>query len=258
MTATLLPPKKRTPPWIRETVYGFDPKKLHAEKVTQHLRAELERDLMLKPLLARLSPALPDTFMGLPIADLAPSVELLHPSGTSLLQQMQDAIVRTGHERRREQRQRDDDAFARQMLDFNLGRTIQRVEPPKLGTDVGTRLRALLERTTYKPGWKFRTHPSGFFATAVQIEAQVVSVEDPSKVQPLFHTQGWDLRGDENDHELLGRLKAQIVAFETHEVDEWLKVDGLHVKEPHPEVFVRPTFGNAAPMRNLDRRAGAC
>ena len=38
-----------------------------------------------------------------------------------------------------------------------------------------------------------------------------------------------------NQKEILGFIYCMLREMELHEIDEWFKLDGYHVKDPHPE-----------------------
>jgi hypothetical protein len=91
---------------------------------------------------------------------------------------------------------------------------------------------ALVSKITYKPGCKIFAQREGD-AVRLRIEA---TLPDSSLGTPrCFEFSQWlwpDWIGSEK--EALHVVAGHVREFEMHEMDEWLKLDGARVKEPHP------------------------
>lgn len=113
-------------------------------------------------------------------------------------------------------------------------------------------LRLELQRVTYKPGWRFSIEqaPNGFDlvlrAGAFMQNADQRIGEEPSSLYVSldrhfpgdFFDQKTDPISLDLFHEFVYRL---VVELEMHEVKEFLKIDGKHFIDPHPEQRP-PTF----------------
>jgi hypothetical protein len=102
---------------------------------------------------------------------------------------------------------------------------------------------ALIQRVTYKPGWKLRTtvEPAvrgwGFPVVRVQLTYRAPA-SDGSGASVEFHGEASLSVDDRTEPDrVLAWLTAFIQRSELHEMDEWLKVDGKHVRDPHPEML---------------------
>ena len=100
---------------------------------------------------------------------------------------------------------------------------------------------AWLATVAYKPGWVFSAHLGGWqgdFSGPATVVIQAVSLdwdaENPGRKIKLirtlvWHEMEWDLEDDELRRK---RLFHWLVEMERHEVEEWLKVGGVRVREP--------------------------
>jgi len=106
------------------------------------------------------------------------------------------------------------------------------------------RLRQLLKRITYKPGWEFlvptpsddrwRDVVQFFITRSVHDLSQPDSLEMPKKLTMYFGIEVYMLLITDEKW-LLQYIFDCVTRFELHERDEWYKVDGKCFKEPHPE-----------------------
>ena len=105
----------------------------------------------------------------------------------------------------------------------------------------------LLEHLTYKPGYRFRFRarplPQGD-DVELYVEADVPDSEKPTHTVPahlrtvkLLHRHRWshhEVAMFDRD-QFLWTVRSFLVEMEVHEVDEWFRLDGAPVHEPHPE-----------------------
>jgi hypothetical protein len=91
-------------------------------------------------------------------------------------------------------------------------------------------LRNLLHNFTYRPGWKFSVE-DGF----LRIDAQVIDANKQTETCPLISVQQIppQLR---QDFDWTRWLFNVILDLERHEVQEFFRIDGRPVYEPHPEI----------------------
>lgn len=52
----------------------------------------------------------------------------------------------------------------------------------------------------------------------------------------LFHVLSKAAIAEMNQDQFLTYVRKMLIDLETHEVDEWFKIDGFYVKDPHPEL----------------------
>ncbi len=111
-------------------------------------------------------------------------------------------------------------------------------------------VKALLGRIEYKPGWKFSYNNSDytgedgrFYYSAPLLTIQVTGVANSyaESNSPRINVYGqFGLCGSESaakalesEEQFLVWLHKSIVFIETHETNEWLKVDGERPWDPH-------------------------
>jgi hypothetical protein len=106
---------------------------------------------------------------------------------------------------------------------------------------------ALLARITYRPGWQLRVfedYSSG--AMALHVIAQVEDTYHPGRVGRILHGHlipaylrlqdplDAQLSRPENlEAERIRWIREALGRVELHERDEWLKVDGVRLFDPH-------------------------
>lgn len=98
-------------------------------------------------------------------------------------------------------------------------------------------IEATLRRVSYKPGWRFtvddRMHDD---EVTIVLQHDTPDVNDPENIITVTTlTRG--LRETYSNEEILlrGVVPKLIRQMEYHEIDEWFKIDGKHVRDPHPE-----------------------
>ena len=97
-------------------------------------------------------------------------------------------------------------------------------------------VRDVVTRTTYKPGWRLRMDRAG---GVLIIRWEAVDVDDggPTLLEQRFEIPApWRSWGTVSPSEVEAWLKECVTRAEHHERDEWLRVDGRHVTDPHPEL----------------------
>lgn len=96
--------------------------------------------------------------------------------------------------------------------------------------------RELLKRVTYKPGVKLAFDPGESFGIAtLTITSMVQDVNEPSRTIPLTNRQALPPLEYMDRDEFIFRIGDALMRFERHECDEWFRVDGKPVNDPHPE-----------------------
>lgn len=98
---------------------------------------------------------------------------------------------------------------------------------------------ALLRKVTYRPGWTIESYtvPTGvvFRAGGPEPDAYYDGEGDPPLV-PIVYS--WALTADELKHmsrdDLLRWALTIIKRRVEHEVEEWVKCDGVRIVQPHP------------------------
>jgi hypothetical protein len=103
-----------------------------------------------------------------------------------------------------------------------------------------------LKRFTYKPGWGFTvcqdwSYPGGLILH-IQTESRpdANNPNDRNRWNPVQTTARMhfprDMSPKQMESAFRGQLLQAIRALELHEMDEWLRFDGEHVNDPHPEI----------------------
>lgn len=105
------------------------------------------------------------------------------------------------------------------------------------------RVRNLFALVTYKPGTRIVVEPE---RSKVCISIWIPTVDSNHQDVPyegrFFMTTEYELIAQQTDEELITWLMRNVAAFETHEVMEFFKVAGKHVRNPHP--WEDPTQGD--------------
>lgn len=113
------------------------------------------------------------------------------------------------------------------------------------------RVRSLLAKITYKPGWVITAFEHG----VMREPKNEYSFYDPTRIYiRILCLQPDTVTGRETEishHSSLSRYDvanmkdADVVGYlisnairhmELHEMDEWLRFDGVHVRDPHPKI----------------------
>jgi hypothetical protein len=105
-----------------------------------------------------------------------------------------------------------------------------------------SRVRSLLERVTYKPGWKLSVERSRYISSdslVLIVTAEFPDVDRPDRrLTPVTFRKiidGWNLE-QVNDRKILDYYISRVIReMEGHEFREWLKLDGFCLYDPHPE-----------------------
>lgn len=107
------------------------------------------------------------------------------------------------------------------------------------------RVKNILSKITYKPGWTFyvdredkNTYKYSSYLK-LHVIAQQIDISDPLKIVYIksdMMISEWDIERL-SDNQLIDYLVLQLIRkVELHEIDEWLKIDGINFREPHPEL----------------------
>lgn len=103
----------------------------------------------------------------------------------------------------------------------------------------------LCERLTYKPGYRVEIsrvlhddNHLGIQPVYVRVFAMVTDVNDHSRQSPLYNSEGhpWYWFEQATEEQVVSLIRGQCRRLELHEVDEWLRLDGVCVTEPHPDL----------------------
>jgi hypothetical protein len=111
---------------------------------------------------------------------------------------------------------------------------------------------AIVSRLTYKPGWSLQAYPEphtgGLILRFGKDEPD--SEKGGDAVRPLMYTtQIPKQRLDDFSRDLFLRtVFATVTARELHEVEEWLRLDGEPLFEPHPETGHRGVLGDGTSL----------
>jgi hypothetical protein len=107
--------------------------------------------------------------------------------------------------------------------------------------DVVALVEGILKKITYKVGWKFRAQRNHAW-DGVEVWISYLDKDATGKTPGENYL---NLRVAISMHELshmrhpekylMHRIFEGIRTAEMHEIDEWLKYDGVHVNDPHPE-----------------------
>lgn len=110
---------------------------------------------------------------------------------------------------------------------------------------------AIVARLTYKPGWKLHaqiikeTDRMVFHAGKVEPDAE--GVNSPSDVSYASVLTAEALaRMDERG--FLAWIFDVVSQRELHEVEEWLRLEGRPLREPHPERYRRGILGDGTSL----------
>lgn len=89
-----------------------------------------------------------------------------------------------------------------------------------------------LERLKYKPGWSFH----GRFEAGYLVFRIIATVpcSDTKSLTNIAHQDMIKAKFKDEGH-LTQYVKARLRIAENHELDEWFRLDGERVTEPHPE-----------------------
>lgn len=92
-------------------------------------------------------------------------------------------------------------------------------------------VRAILSRFTYRPGWQFVVE-DGY----LKVYASLVDATNPKETIPLVFGRMIPRYDFTHGFEWTRWLFEQVREIEMHEVQEFFRIDGKCVYEPHPEL----------------------
>jgi hypothetical protein len=106
------------------------------------------------------------------------------------------------------------------------------------------RLRAIVSRVTYKPRWRLGVwdqSPPYHQHAVLYVTYFAPNALCPENEVPLMLLEAFSLERLETlpDEYILREIYRLVRRAELHELDEWLKVDGKCVTDPHPEIKFR-------------------
>lgn len=98
-------------------------------------------------------------------------------------------------------------------------------------------MQAVLTRLTYRPGWRFETYEDPSGAVVLRFGCWEPNSEKPGEeievvytdTRPRAEWQHW------TERQLLTWIRDVVRTRLLHEMDEWLRLDGVPLREPHPE-----------------------
>jgi hypothetical protein len=103
--------------------------------------------------------------------------------------------------------------------------------------EAGPHLYATLAKVTYKAGWDFELISSAPTESwHLYIKAKVINVVtgDRSEIAARDIVPDLVYWSEFNEQAFLHWLRYRILQVETHEVNEWLRVDCVPLVDPHP------------------------
>ena len=101
-----------------------------------------------------------------------------------------------------------------------------------------TAARAVISRIKYKPGCEIHLfYDFGNDAGRLLIRASVIDATDPEQKRVVqVECSQYVTPPEAQQGPLVDRIRTMLQKIEMHEVDEFLKLDGRHVQDPHPEL----------------------
>lgn len=105
-----------------------------------------------------------------------------------------------------------------------------------LAHDQRERLRRIVGSVTYKPGWEFTVDSKGetIYVLASWPATDVESGEE-TKLHNSFGINAMQMEQMKDDDVVKHCITQLIRSSELHEMDEWFRYKGEHVRDPHPE-----------------------
>lgn len=88
--------------------------------------------------------------------------------------------------------------------------------------------RRLVKKISYKPEWTFEVNKNG----AIMASSFVLDVDDRTSQAETFIIVE---TSDDDAKEIISKLRSAILFIEHHEMDEWFRIDGIPVVDPHPK-----------------------
>lgn len=100
-----------------------------------------------------------------------------------------------------------------------------------------SRINDFVNRFSYKPGWQFVLQDFRWDRmdnlVRLDVSARVQDVMNPEKTILIGETVTFPMT--EQEDIISYRLLALVNSMERHEIEEWLRFDGIPVRNPHPE-----------------------
>lgn len=98
-------------------------------------------------------------------------------------------------------------------------------------SDVNTRLYGLVSRITYKPGYQFSLKPYVAYAYALTLQTDIVPMDEPAGSRRLVVTKMLprEVMDSLSDEGVVTVALGLAFWWETHELAEWLKLDGKRI-----------------------------
>ncbi len=94
---------------------------------------------------------------------------------------------------------------------------------------------AFLNRFTYKPGYQLKAESFTRGHIILRIRARVPDADNPDQMIDLGRSMVLSVPTARNEEYVLWWLTSVLRDLEHHELNEWLKLDGKRVREPHKE-----------------------
>lgn len=101
---------------------------------------------------------------------------------------------------------------------------------------------SIVEKVTYKPGWKISIHRPDY-GNMIEIVFRTHPVPDAAGKRqgdgPILARLHFPPESIKEPNHLLKLIQDRVKSLELHEVDEWLKFENKWLKDPHPELVDR-------------------
>lgn len=105
------------------------------------------------------------------------------------------------------------------------------------------RIQELLDRITYKPGWKLTValpywngnRTTQYDPISISGTFSTVDVDTGMQIMLQLYYRIGPFYDDEKDGTLIQCIGYAIKHFEEHEFKEWFKIDGMCIYDPHSE-----------------------
>lgn len=86
---------------------------------------------------------------------------------------------------------------------------------------------------TYKPGFRLEAAVDKGEAIIMTISTKAPDSKNPGHEIVVAMSMRLMFEEIKDEEQFKKRLRTFVLGFETHEMDEWLKIDGKHVRAPH-------------------------
>jgi hypothetical protein len=97
------------------------------------------------------------------------------------------------------------------------------------------RYERILKHLSYKPNMKLELEPPHIFPNpALVLRAEVENSYNPGeKIKVGFRTEIPEFFNERDDHKFIEWVFQTIMKWERHEAQEWFKLDGVPLDDPH-------------------------